>query len=160
GGTLTCTGDLTVTKSLIWSGGIMRGAGTTTIASGARLTVPGVDSAVTLDGRTLNNAGTTIVSGAYYINVVNGGMFANLAGATFDLQGNITQILGDARSSFLNAGTLLKSGGIGITPFYNLAFTNTGTVDVQKGTLALQAGGASTAGAFIVENGAVLDFAS
>jgi hypothetical protein len=48
-------------------------------------------------------------------------------------------------SIVLNAGTLRKSGGAGTTYFNNLNFTNTGTFDVQRGTLNFNNGFTQTA---------------
>jgi hypothetical protein len=153
GGTLTGAGTLTVTGSMTWSGGIMSGAGTTAIGRGASLVLSDGDRAKALDGRALANAGTATVAGAYYLAVLNGAVLTNQPGAAFDLQAD-TDFLGDGRSAFVNAGTLRKSGP-GTTTFYSLPFTNTGTVEVQAGTLATAAG-FSNAGSITIGAGSVL----
>src|SRR5262249_36527205 len=60
-----------------------------------------------------------------------------------------------------NAGTFKKTVTTGTTTFYSAAFESTGAVQVQKGTLRLQAGGSGTgkASQFAVSSGATLDFA-
>src|SRR5262249_17670810 len=58
-GTLTGAGDLTVTGALNWTGGTMSGAGTTAVAQGGTLNLSGD---LTLDARTLANAGTATYS--------------------------------------------------------------------------------------------------
>src|SRR5262249_53185318 len=65
GGRLLGTADLAVTGALNWTNGIMAGAGSTSVAAGATLSINGF---VYLDGRTLNNAGaaTWAATGIFY----------------------------------------------------------------------------------------------
>ncbi|MFG6488662.1 beta strand repeat-containing protein [Roseateles sp. BYS78W] len=71
--------------------------------------------------------------------------FANLAGATFDLQGDFN-ISGTGTASgalvslFDNAGVFRKSAGTGVATI-TAAFNNRGSVEVQSGTLRLLGGG-------------------
>ena len=65
--------------------------------------------------------------------------------------------------SFNNSGTFTKSGDTGTTLFTTqgscgpLSFNNTGTVNVNSGTLSLQ-DGKSTSGSFTVPAGSTLNF--
>ncbi|MFN0053104.1 MAG: hypothetical protein ACKV0T_13040, partial [Planctomycetales bacterium] len=62
-GTLTGTGDITVTGTMEWSGGgsHLSGTGTLNIAPGAVLNVYDPSHFKYLDGRTVNNAGMATV---------------------------------------------------------------------------------------------------
>src|SRR6185295_12771922 len=64
----------------------------------------------------------------------------NLAGSS-EIQGDFSM---DGSGTLINAGTLTKTAGLG-TATISPAFTNTGTVNINSGTLAL-AGGGSSAG--------------
>lgn len=156
GGTLSGTGTLTVNSTMSWSSGRMDGGGNTTIASGATLTISS-GSNHDLYARTLTNQGTINYTGTGDL-VVQNGVVDNQAGALIDLQTD--QFFNDngLSNTFTNAGTLRKSGGTGTSDFEGpIVFNNTGTVDVQTGTLSLSRTGTST-GAFTVSSGATLDF--
>src|SRR5262249_27491453 len=67
-------------------------------------------------------------------------VFNNLAGATFEAQTDATiDGNGDSASAFNNAGTFLKSAGTGTTTISGPTFNNSGTVEVQVGTLKITA---------------------
>ena len=105
------------------------------------------DAVVTLEGRVTN-------SGIRYNAKLN-----NLAGGLYDLQGD-----GDFQNSAANfgsseinnAGTFRKSGGTGESVVGGrIAFNNTGTVEVDSGTLKFD-GNFATSGDVIVANGGQL----
>jgi RHS repeat-associated protein len=161
GGTLTGAGALTVTGALNWTGGTMSGTGTTTVAQGGTLDLAGNPN---LDARTLINAGTatySLVPGALNrFSMVNSATFDNLAGATFTIAGDVPLVAyGTAPVAFNNAGTLIRTGGTatGAASFSGIALNNTGSVQVQSGTLDLAGGGDST-GSFTLAAGATLTF--
>ena len=160
-GTLSGSGNLTVGGLLSWSGGTLWGSGQT-IAQGG-LAISGGSAYKFLDGYTLVNAGLGIWTGGdtslYDIRFKNGAVLLNQAGATFDIQTDqdFEQSTG-AAGAFNNGGTLLKSAGTGTTEI-EVVFNNTGTVEVQSGTLRLDAGGTSS-GSFTAEASAVLAFSS
>ena len=83
-GTLAGSATLTVSGTMSWTGGAMRGNGATAIASGASLNISGGNDK-TFAQRTLNNAGMFIWSGGN-LNSGNGAVLNNLAGGVFDLQ--------------------------------------------------------------------------
>jgi Ca2+-binding RTX toxin-like protein len=74
-------------------------------------------------------------------------VFYNEAGAVFDVRGSkLTHYGTDATPEvFYNAGTFQKTGGTDFT-FCAVAFQNSGTVDVQSGTLGLYGGYTQSAG--------------
>ncbi len=163
GGTLGGTGTLTVTGASL-ANGTMSGSGTTIVQGTTTVTGAnfGLDS-----GRILRNVGTVNwTSGTLNLNATasgGSGRIDNALGALFDAQGNNTLnaiAFGDLNTlagfpAFNNAGTFRKSTGTGTTTV-DVAFNNTGSVDVQSGTLSLSAGGSSVAGTFT--SAGTLDF--
>jgi hypothetical protein len=129
-GTLFGAGDVTITGTFNWTGGTLSGTGNT-FANGG-ITISGSNNR-TLDGRTITNSGTATWTGTGGISGNNDAVFNNLNGSVFDAQSDST--LGSS-ISFLNAGTFKKSAGTGTTTV-NALFSNTGTLDVETGTVKL-----------------------
>ncbi len=107
------------------------------------------------------NQGLVIQTGTGAFNVGDynsGGSFTNTAGATYDLQSDAP--IGQSSYLFNNAGLFKKSGGTG-TSTMTVSFQNqSGTVEVDSGTLQLPVDnnhGTSTGGVFDVAAGALLD---
>jgi len=142
-----------------WSGGYMY----------MPLTVP-TNAVVNLAGTIyveapLTNAGTVNWNGGtldlwaysyyyyYYYGVIN---IYNLAGATFNIQGNV---YGSDSGIFNNAGLFRKWLNPG-TSTLNWVFHNTGLVDIQTGTLAMNGTIQNTNifGTYEAEAGATLNF--
>jgi hypothetical protein len=140
GGTLTGVGDVTVTGALDWAGGTLSGTGHT-LSTGA-LNFPFSYLTKTLDARTLDNAGTAtwspVIDGEGGLVLANGSVLTNLAGATFHIGGNAS-ITGSLLNPgiFDNAGTLRATPSSANTTSIGVPFSNSGTVDVQSGTLSL-----------------------
>jgi len=163
-GTLSGTGDLTVTDRMHWQRGTMAGPGSTNILSGAVLDIscPGHIPVKTLDGRTLNNWGTaTLSTGDGQIYLKDGAEFNNLAGGVFhaeNVSGHRTHFfgVGSLPTAFNNEGTFIKSVATNLV-FDPVSFNNSGTVEVREGALKLNGGGTSD-GRFVVEPGANLTF--
>ena len=139
----------------------MSGSGSTNVANGAIFSISQAQFAGKyLDGRTLNNAGSATWFGpdnsyANYIYMQNGAVFNNTG--SFDAQIDRTIFnAGGTLPVFNNGGTFTKSAGSGTTNA-NVAFNNSGTVNVLTGTLSLQNNGTHS-GAFNVPAGATLTF--
>jgi len=161
GGTVDGPGALSVSGSLQWTGGTLRGAGTTTIEPGGALSIAG--SAANNLQRTINSAGVTTWSGSGNVLCASGVMFNNQAGGTFAIQNNQTWSFssGGAPAQFNNlaGSTLAKSAGSGTTTFANVPVNNSGTIYAGSGVLALAGGGADN-GAFTVAPTARVDFSA
>nr|MCU0223957.1 hypothetical protein [Acidobacteriota bacterium] len=131
-GTLAGTGTLTANGTFNWSGGLMTGAGVTTLNGPLHLS-----GLVNINaGRTLNNTSTATWTSANGLGMRTGsGSVINNTG-TWDAQTDGAAIVNYylGATSFNNSGTFKKSAGAGTTSI-SIAFTNTGTVDVQSGTL-------------------------
>jgi hypothetical protein len=155
GGILNVTGDKNF-DNLVWTGGTFGGSGTTTTI-GSAFDFSG-DGTRTLSTRTLKNLGTITWSGAGWIGGSSSAVIQNLTGSTFDVQNDETMSYASGTNpTFNNAGLFKKSAGTGVTSVV-WTFNNSGTVQIQTGTLSF-AGDGSHTGSFDVAAGAMLDFA-
>ena len=117
-----------------------RGSGTLDAYGG--MTIDTTTSISYLNGVTLNNHGTAAWTGLNFggIHASNGATINNLAGATWNAQGNITLFWDSSQPGpqpAFNSWSFHKfrrRALIDLQP----AFNNTGTVDVQDGTLSLR----------------------
>src|SRR5262249_26506975 len=152
GGLLTGTGTLTVSGLATLSGGRESGSGTTNAQGGAAFSGTGFS----LDGgRTLQLGGSSAASSNNVAVNLKGGsdpgssIRAIASGVTFDDQTTATSGLGlsiftsnfgvsdDGSTAVVNnAGTFLKNGSAATSKIAT-TFNNSGTVDVQAGTLEL-----------------------
>lgn len=160
-GTVTGNGELLISNRMNWTGGMQNGSGKTTIGSDADLFVSGSSPKVLRGGRTMDNSGTTTLSDSGSLFIDDGAVFNNLAGATFDIQGDADlEFFTGAPSTFDNRGSLVKSAGADTTNVdAGLRFNNDGTVQVQSGSFRFTGGGAST-GSFTSDTGTAIEFAS
>lgn len=160
-GTVTGTGTLTVNGGLfqdVSDSFVQTGKGTTLLAGNS--TVAGT---LYLDGgRTLENkAGFTWTGGGAYLGynpfatTLGGGSITNDFGASFDIQSDSQFVNEGGATSFTNAGALIRSVGTGVADI-GVAFTSTGTVSVQTGTLQFDGPFAATGinGSLSVSTGA------
>ncbi len=158
-GDLTGPGTLTVTGTTVWTGGTMDGAGNTIAQGGLQIGLPSdTNDNETLDGRTLTNSGAATWAGGGSFSQLDGATFANQAGASLDVNNGLTWYSNDGTGTIANAGTLLESAS-GHTTTLNAALDNTGSVQVEQGTLSLQGGGI-VGGSYLVLAGATLTFGS
>jgi uncharacterized repeat protein (TIGR01451 family) len=149
GGTVNITGTLSTTPSGVidWSNDcVISGAGSLSVTSGATMNISGSGTRY-IDGGTLNNDGTVNWSGGNNFSIYNSGVINNHASGLFNVKNDqlIYQHCCVAGQAFNNAGTFRKTITTGTTTVQSNGFTNSGTVDVQSGTLALTTGGTSTA---------------
>ncbi len=161
-GIVAGTGLLTVQGQFLWNGGYLYPGSVVTMATNGLLALTGGNQHI-LYG-IITNAGT--------IQLLNGGgdlylygsceaagsigELVNLPGALVDVQGNNSIYWGGCGTELVvNQGVVRKSGGTGITYIYP-SLTNSGTLDVQTGTVSLYYGQGS--GVFLPEAGATLIF--
>src|SRR5262249_25262872 len=113
-----------------------------------------------LDGRTLDNSGSAVWTGSGLIYTYNGAAWNNLPGSTLDPRSDTSFYFSGigGLAPFNNQGTFRKSAGTGSTSIC-VAFNNSGSLDVQSGTVALTRGGSST-GTFSEAAGSRLVFSS
>ena len=143
GGTLDVTGALAVSEALAWTGGTLSGGAS--ILAGASLAVGG-GADKTLAGSLIND-GTVSVTGAAGLTLDAGAVLIN---------NNVVLLQSDAglggTGTLTNAGVLRKSAGTG-TSLVGAVLSNTGTVDVDSGTLEV-AGNFTNAGTVDVTDSA------
>ena len=153
GGTISGNKGLELLTGGTWSGGTISnrgfpGGGTLTIGPNASFTIAGGSAPVPkllLFGWTLNNSGTINFSpsGFYGFNMDAGAVLNNSGNFNVVSDGSL---FGPESSLFgggviNNSGTFSKTGGNGIS-YFNVDFSNSGTVNVASG--ALELGGAGT----------------
>jgi fibronectin-binding autotransporter adhesin len=150
--------DVSIGGTFNWSGGSWSSGGTTTIGSGGTLVMNGSGShdfifRPIVNNGTVNWTGGALQSGAGG-SFTNNGMFNDAASAVINTHGFY-----GGPFSFTNTGTYNKTAPG--TTTVEIPFTNSGTMNVQAGTLRLAGGGSfSAAGALSVAAGATLAFAS
>ena len=158
-GALSGSANVNVTGTVNWSGGTMSGSGATNIPAGATLNLnTGLNNHLFL-ARTLNNAGTAILTQAGASGTVfflQSGTFNNQAGGVFDIRADRGINSNGGTNLFANAGVIRKSAGTGLSTV-GVPFNNNGTVEVQTGTFEFSGGGTSS-GAFNVGQGTTLEF--
>jgi hypothetical protein len=176
GGTFTLDGSLTVANAVL-GGGALSGTGTIsdvltwtngafgassigmTLATNGVLVLAGTNGADYSLGQYLTNAGTIeLESGNLQINWGAWGEIINLPGALVNVMADVSIDALNGGPGFINQGILRKSAGTGTTAI-NSVFNNTGTLDVQTGTVGLEGGGSGN-GNYIAEAGATLLFAN
>ncbi|WP_222595614.1 beta strand repeat-containing protein, partial [Microcystis aeruginosa] len=155
GGTLSGTGEVIVNNNYNWTSGTQSGTGKTTLKGTTNISTTNTKS---VDTRTIENQGTvTWTNGDIYL--YNGATWNNTATGVFDIQGNNGFYQWYSNQAKLNnAGTLKKTAGTGTTTI-STQLNNTGTVQVQTGTLNLTGGGSSS-GNWNLSNGATLQLAN
>ena len=149
-------GNSTVSGAFSWaSGGLFPGS-TLTIASNSILNVNGSNT-LGFSGL-LNNEGTVNWSGTGNLQINNyspygwTGAISNQFGAIFNVSNDQIITNGNpGNGNFNNAGTFLKSAGTNTT--LTVALNNSGLVNLESGSLTLNAGGVATGGASIVGQG-------
>jgi hypothetical protein len=157
---LTGSGKTVINGTCNWNSGHITGTDFN-IASGGVMNMEGSgECRINWDG-VVNNAGTVnfAKSSVAFVMYYNG-TFNNLEGGVFEATTNESIYHRNDLSSgntpvFNNAGTFRKKTGTGTTTIYKMNFNNTGTVDVQSGTLKFTAyvDGTHT-GTFTIASGA------
>lgn len=149
-GTLGGAGGLTLAGQLIWTGGTI--TNTTRCAGGS---ISG-STTKTLRYAPLVNTGVLTFSGGY-LELYNGAVVSNRAGATFDITADCDISYYGAGQIF-NSGLFRKSGGT-TTTLIGAEFHNEpgGTTEIQSATLRFSGGG-NYDGTIILGAGTTLDF--
>jgi hypothetical protein len=145
-GALAGTGSVVLGADAAWISGTISLGGGVTVAHGHVLTIGSIDATHVLTATTLRNHGTvTWTAGA--ISLTGGGTVSvvNEAGGLWDAAGDLTFTSnGGGNLTFANAGTLRKSAGAGTLLLGGaVAYSNTGTLHIQTGTLRFSGDGAS-----------------
>ena len=146
GGAVTGSGSIVAGGPLTWTGGSING---NVSVNGGSINVP-ASSALDNGGELINtgplawtpNSGPRTGTGAVISNAPSGVISVALNG------NNIDSYNYGGPTAFYNAGTINVSGS-GQSGFITDPFFNTGTVNVNSGTLSLTGGGTSSSGIFV-----------
>jgi hypothetical protein len=145
--TLSGSNAVTVLTQGTWSGGVMSGNGRTIIAPSATFTINNPGS-VTLNSRTLDNAGTVLWTGAGAI-ALNGGVITNRPGSLFQAQSSAALGNGGGVNRFDNTGTFRKTSSGTTIINNNIMLQNSGVVEIRRGVLRANGGYTSTGNALL-----------
>ncbi|MBV9124869.1 MAG: Ig-like domain repeat protein, partial [Planctomycetes bacterium] len=108
-------------------------------------------------GGILDNEGAIVQQGTGPLYLQDGVTLNNPAGHTYTFAADGSILYSSGNSTLVNAGTIKKSAGTGISRI-NTYFRNIGgTLEVDSGTFSLAAAGTSTGGTFTVAQNATLD---
>ncbi len=138
-GTVQGPSTVTVSTLLTWGGNYAesRIIGPGVLNVNGEMTIEAGGSTKRLNNRVLNNAGTaTFLDG---LDLDSSAAFNNLAGGVIDVQNEGYVFEVDRLAPFNNAGTLVKSAGVGTSTIAIHSF-NSGTVEVQTGELEFHGG--------------------
>jgi RHS repeat-associated protein len=157
-GSLAGTGTVTVTGTLNWTGGSMRGAGSSRIAAGASLDVSGAGQKDLLDSRRLTNDGTITWSGTGPLTTGGNSTAVLTNNGLFEVR--VAANLANNDIPFVNNGILRIAAAASGTTRFTFDLGNAGTVEVLGGTLRLVGifGTPTSTGAFRVSTGTTLEF--
>jgi hypothetical protein len=151
-GTLTGSGNLTVSGPATWSGGTIDGSGALTFDSGVTVTMPGTSGPSTLS-RALANKGTIRFTAAANGLLVDGVAIHN--SGTFDIQSSQPITATPGTPPFANSGTLKRSAGATLMQF-GVPLTNNGQVQIETGTMQFSDAYVQSSGTTTVLAGATL----
>ncbi len=155
GGSLGGTNAVYAEATFIWSGGNISGQGL--VAAGSGVTISNGSGNLNLTGRILANALDGVWTGnpGGSITISGGGVLSNYANSTLDAEFDGSLANSTGANLFANSGLFRKTGRTGSTTI-GVPIANTGTMEVQTGTLSLTGGGTST-GTFNVSSNAALN---
>jgi hypothetical protein len=142
---------------LTWTGGTL-GAGNGTVTVNAGVSFSGVSSkAFSNYHLIIPSAATATWDGSGNILLGNKSLLENAG--TFNAINDAPVVdNGGSASAFLNSGVFNKSSTANASTTINIAFTNSGTVNISSGTLAINAGGSAPGGKFLISAGGGLIF--
>ena len=155
--TITGSGSFTMGGLFNWQAGAFNGSGSLIANGGLHLDPPG-SSSLSLTGDSLINSGAATWSASTAIILSGGAVLSNAVSGIFDCAADGTIQNGSGANLLANAGLFRKINSTGTTTI-QVPFDNSGTVQVQSGTLDL-AGGGSSSGNYEVSSGASLIFSA
>ncbi|WIV97611.1 beta strand repeat-containing protein [Kinneretia aquatilis] len=142
-----------------WSESTLRGSGSTRMDGTVMLI--GDRSRGVLGGQTVELTGTTRQAGTGGLSIGQGARVRNLGTWLDDAPGRVSigNFNGGAAGQFDNVGTFIKTSTF-VTEIGNgLVLNNTGTININAGTLRISDNASLTAGQIQIASGALLDLA-
>ncbi len=150
-GTLNATAGLTVSNQFDWTGGSLTGE--LIVAANGTLDLNNPGGNLLMYNATIVNNGTVVWDGGTLYGNQNTGITNN---GTWQAETDDT-FYGNGVFTFYNNGIFTKSPSTGTTTFNSVAFDNSGTVNVNSGTLTLTDGGVF-GGAFLAASNTSVTF--
>ena len=131
-GGATIAGTNTISGTVTWTREWIGGAAVMTLATNGTLRLIGpTDKGL---AGTLNNQGHIVWSDGGHL-AMGGGTLNNLPAGVFEARNDCVAYYYSGTPLFQNAGLFRKVAGSGATIVQNFTFDNTGTVDVQSGSM-------------------------
>ncbi len=147
-GTISGLGIIRNYDSADWSGGTLSGMGG--FENHYTMTLSGTQFKY-LQNTPFTNANYITHTGQYGLVFSQSSRFANLVGATYELQGDADFISLDGTGQIDNGGTILKDYSYG-TSYVDPYLNSSGTLDVESGTVELWGGGQFVNGGAAVDH--------
>ncbi|HEU5123205.1 MAG TPA: CARDB domain-containing protein [Verrucomicrobiae bacterium] len=156
GGNISSDSSLAIAGTVNWLGGTVNSGSTLSVVPGGTLILSG--GTHDFPGTTLNNAGSVLWTGGS-LRGGNGTAVNNVGVWTIQGNNSFSGTVFGGSSAFTNSGVLRKTAVTGTTTFSAVPLHNTGTIDVQSGTLnlnsALTGAGEFSGAGFLQLNGFV-----
>jgi large repetitive protein len=144
GGTVTGSGNVSISANSSWSGGTLAGTGSYTIPGGVTLAVSNASNPSTLSRTITNNGGTITYTPAVNVLTLSNGTIDN--SGTLDLQSDVgIAAVGTAAINNIAGGTLVRSAGT-TTEVIDPPVSNAGTILLQAANTKFSGGLTQTAG--------------
>src|SRR6266481_1273497 len=135
-GTLTWTNGGTVSAVInVASNGVLNISGDTDRNLGENAAITNCGAVYWSGSGPLSARDDQSIAGSAAIVNMPGGVFEIQSDSTLEIASSIPFNNPFATVLFQNAGTLRKTGGTGTTFFFNVTFNNSGSVEMQQGTL-------------------------
>ena len=156
-GSVHVLGNPGQTAVLNWNNGTLSLAAINMDANATMLISGGAGTSRQLSGCALNNQGNILLHDQATITCGNGATLNNLANGTLDIQTDVALTTNNASPMLVinNAGRFVKSAGTQ-TSLIAANLNNSGTIEVEAGTLQFQGSWSQTAGSTTVDGGTVL----
>jgi hypothetical protein len=142
---------------LNWNNGTLSLAAINVDANATMLISGGAGTSRQLSGCALNNQGNILFHDQATVACGNGATLNNLVNGTLDIQTDVALTTNNASPMLVinNAGRFVKSAGMQ-TSLIAANLNNSGTLEVEAGTLQFQGSWSQTAGSTTVDGGTVL----
>jgi len=147
-------------NALNWNSGNLNSGGT--LKNQSKLNLNSTANKFINDGATLENSGTITTTGTGSLYIQNGTV-NNTSSGVIDFQtgGSYFTYSGGANHNLINAGTIKRTTNEGDVIIYSKLINNNGTINVEKGKLALDFSGITlNSGTYNVSSGAELNLES
>ena len=144
-GSLAGTGAALLGSDMTWQSGTIGLTGGLDVGNGQTVTLPNGSGLHVLANTSLRNHGTVAMGSGNSLSLLGGGTVTvtNESDGLWTSTDSPITSNGAGTLTFVNAGTLRKSGASPMTLGGYVAYTNTGTIDVQGGTLRVAGDGAA-----------------